>query len=131
MADLHALHYFKQAAAAVSNGFGLDAGSMASWLYIEMRSAELSAIFTESRHVEVGLKPMRNQTDCKDTRGIAQLVRIVWFRRSSVKGNEVQRTRMLLVSRSHLLGKAQDIENCIRGLQNVFGLGIGAITKRI
>lgn len=72
---------------------------------------------------------MRNKTDRNDARGIAQLVRLGWFRRVFVKSDEAQRTRMLLVSRSHLLGKSQDIENCIRGSLKVFGLRIGAVTK--
>lgn len=44
--------------------------------------------------------------------------------------DEAQRVRMLLVGRSHLLSKSQDIENCIRGSLKVFGLRIGTVTKR-
>ena len=109
---------------------GLEAGPTASWLYSELRGAGLPAICMECRHVKAGLGAMRNKTDRNDARGIAQLVRLGWFRRVFVKSDEAQRTRMLLVSRSHLLGKSQDIENCIRGSLKVFGLRIGAITKR-
>lgn len=109
---------------------GLEAGPTASWLYTELRSAELPAICMECRHVKAGLGAMRNKTDRNDARGIAQLVRLGWFRRVFVKSDEAQRTRMLLVSRSHLLGKSQNIENCIRGSLKVFGLRIGAVTKR-
>lgn len=109
---------------------GLEAGPTASWLYSELRGAGLPAICMECRHVKAGLGAMRNKTDRNDARGIAQLVRLGWFRRVFVKSDEAQRTRMLLVSRSHLLGKSQDIENCIRGSLKVFGLRIGVITKR-
>ena len=109
---------------------GLEAGPTASWLYSELRGAGLPAICMECRHVKAGLGAMRNKTDRNDARGIAQLVRLGWFRRVFVKSDEAQRTRMLLVSRSHLLGKSQDIENCIRGSLKVFGLRIGAVTKR-
>lgn len=109
---------------------GLEAGPTASWLYTELRAADLPAICMECRHVKAGLGAMRNKTDRNDARGIAQLVRLGWFRQVFVKSDEAQRTRMLLVSRSHLLGKSQDIENCIRGSLKVFGLRIGAVTKR-
>ena len=109
---------------------GLEAGPTASWLYSELRRAGLPAICMECRHVKAGLGAMRNKTDRNDARGIAHLVRLGWFRRVFVKSDEAQRTRMLLVTRSHLLGKSQDIENCIRGSLKVFGLRIGVVTKR-
>ena len=45
---------------------------------------------------------MRNKTDRNDARGIAQLVRLGWFRQVHVKSEEAQRTRMLLVNRQQL-----------------------------
>lgn len=109
---------------------GLEAGPTASWLYTELRAAGLPAICMECRLVKAGLGAMRNKTDRNDAKGIAQLVRLGWFRQVFVKSDAAQRTRMLLVSRSHLLGKSQDIENCIRGSLKVFGHRIGVVTKR-
>lgn len=109
---------------------GLEAGPTASWLYSELRAAGLPAICMECRHVKASLGAMRNKTDRNDARGIAQLVRLGWFRQVFVKSDEAQRVRMLLVGRSHLLGKSQDVENCIRGSLKVFGLRIGTVTKR-
>lgn len=109
---------------------GLEAGPTASWLYTELRRAGFPAICMECRHVKAGLGAMRNKTDRNNARGIAELVRLGWFRKVFVKSDAAQRTRMLLVSRSHLLGKSQDIENCIRGSLKVFGLRIGAVTKK-
>ena len=51
------------------------------------------------RHAEL-------KTDRNDARGIAQLVRLGWFRQVHVKSEEAQRTRMLLVNRQQLLTKA-------------------------
>ena len=39
---------------------------------------------------------MRNKADRNDARGIAQLVRLGWFRQVHIKSDEAQRTRMLL-----------------------------------
>lgn len=94
---------------------GLEAGPTASWLYAELRAAGLPAICLECRHVKAGLSAMRNKTDRNDARGIAQLVRLGWFRQVFVKSDEAQQVRMLLVGRSQLLSKCYDLENCIRG----------------
>ena len=47
-----------------------------------------------------------------------------------MKSAEAQRTRMLLVGRTQLLNKSQDLENTIRGSLKVFGLRIGTVTRR-
>ena len=94
---------------------GLEAGPTSSWLYGELRAAGYGAICLECRHVKAGLSAMRNKTDRNDARGIAQLVRLGWFRQVHVKSEEAQRTRMLLVNRQQLLTKALDIENSVRG----------------
>ena len=73
---------------------------------------------------------MRNKTDRNDARGIAQLVRLGWFRQVHVKSEEAQRIRMLLLNRQQLLTKAQDFENSVRDSLKVFGLRIGAVTRR-
>ena len=109
---------------------GLEAGPTSSWLYGELRAAGYGAICLECRHVKAGLSAMRNKTDRNDARGIAQLVRLGWFRQVHVKSEEAQRTRMLLVNRQQLLTKALDIENSVRGSLKVFGLRIGVVARR-
>ena len=73
---------------------------------------------------------MRNKTDRNDARGIAQLVRLGWFRQVHIKSEDAQRTRMLLVNRQQLLTKALDIENSVRGSLKVFGLRVGVVGRR-
>ena len=123
---------------AVLNGFGqplkrvgLEAGPTSSWLHSALRAAGHQAICLECRHVKAGLSAMRNKTDRNDARGIAQLVRLGWFRQVHIKSEEAQRTRMLLVNRQQLLTKAQDIENSVRGSLKVFGLRIGIVSRRV
>lgn len=108
---------------------GLEAGPTASWLFTELRAAGVPAICLECRHVKAGLSAMRNKTDRNDARGIAQLVRLGWFRQVFVKSDEAQRVRMLLVGRTHLLNKSHDLDNSIRGSLKVFGLRIGTVTR--
>jgi transposase len=73
---------------------------------------------------------MRNKTDGNDARGIAQLVRLGWFRQVYVKSEEARRVRMLLVNRQQLLTKALDLKNSVRGSLKVFGLRVGVVTRR-
>lgn len=109
---------------------GLEAGPTSSWLYSELRCIGYPAICLECRHVKAGLSAMRNKTDRNDARGIAQLVRLGWFRQVHVKSEKAQRIRMLLVKRQQLLTKALDLENSVRGSLKVFGLRVGKITRR-
>src|SRR6202046_2307377 len=109
---------------------GLEAGPTSSWLFTELRAAGYPALCLECRHVKAGLSAMRNKTDRNDARGIAQLVRLGWFRQVHVKSEEAQRTRMLLVNRQQLLTKALDIENSVRGSLKVFGLRVGVVARR-
>jgi transposase len=109
---------------------GLEAGPTSSWLYSELHAAGFHTICLECRHVKAGLSAMRNKTDRNDARGIAQLVRLGWFRQVHIKSEEAQRTRMLLVNRQQLLTKALDIENSVRGSLKVFGLRVGVVTRR-
>jgi transposase len=108
---------------------GLEAGPTSSWLVSALRAAGYPALCLECRHVKAGLSAMRNKTDRNDARGIAQLVRLGWFRVVHVKSDEAQQIRMLLVNRTLLLSKLQDIENSVRGSLKVFGLKLGRVTK--
>src|SRR5712672_4761019 len=59
---------------------GLEAGPLSQWLYAAMRDAGLAVELLETRHVRDAFKAMPVKTDRNDARGIAQLMRIGWFR---------------------------------------------------
>ena len=59
---------------------GLEAGPLSQWLYAAMRAAGLAVELLETRHVRDAFKSMPVKTDRKDARGIAQLMRLGWFR---------------------------------------------------
>lgn len=99
---------------------GLEAGPTSSWLFSELRAAGLPAICMECRHVKAGLGAMRNKTDRNDARGIAQLVRLGWFRQVFVKSDASQRIRMLLVNRSHLIMSVEPLLNARRAIIGAF-----------
>src|SRR5580700_3932347 len=74
-----------------------------------MKQAGLALELLETRHVRNAFKLMPVKTDRKDARGIAQLIRMGWFRPVHCKSVAAQETRSLLQSKLH------DIELGLRG----------------
>jgi transposase len=67
--------------------------------------------------------------DRKDARGIAQLLRMGWFRPVHCKSPPAQEVRALLAGRKLLQGKLLDVELSIRGILRGFGLKVGVVSK--
>lgn len=109
---------------------GIEASSLGIWLYRELHGSGLPAIVVEARHMRVSLSAMRNKTDRNDARGIAQMMRLGWFRAVHVKNEENQRLRSLLANRRLLKRKLIDLENHIRGTLRTYGLKVGAISRK-
>jgi transposase len=65
--------------------------------------------------------------DRKDARGIAQLLRMGWYRPVHRKSPSAQEVRALLVGRKLLQAKLLDVELGIRGLLRGFGLKLGEV----
>ncbi|MFY0053408.1 transposase, partial [Acinetobacter baumannii] len=63
-----------------------------------------------------------NKSDQNDARGLAELVRVGWYREVKVKSEESQRIRSMLVARSRLVGIRRDIENQVRSMIKEYGL---------
>jgi len=74
---------------------GLEAGPLSQWLFAEMKVARLAVELLETRHVRAAFKAMPVKTDRKDARGIAQLMRLGWFRPVHCKSLPAQEVRGL------------------------------------
>src|SRR3712207_4108759 len=109
---------------------GLEAGPLSQWLYAAMREAGLAVELLETRHVRDAFKAMPVKTDRKDARGIAQLMRLGWFRPVHCKSVPAQETRALLTARKLLGSKHLDVELSLRGVLRGFGLKVGPTTAR-
>lgn len=109
---------------------GLEAGPLSQWLYAALREAGLAVELLETRHVRDAFKAMVVKSDRNDARGIAQLMRLGWFRPVHCKSVAAQETRAILTARKLLQSKLRDIENSLRGLLRGFGLKVGATTER-
>jgi transposase len=89
---------------------GLEAGPLSQWLYAAMRETGLEVELLETRHVRNALKTMPVKTDRNDARGIAQLMRLGWFRPVHCKSIAAQETRALLNARKLVQVKLRDTE---------------------
>lgn len=104
---------------------GLEAGPLSQWLYAAMRDAGLAVELLETRHVHSALKAMPVKTDRNDARGIAQLMRLGWFRPVHCKSIAAQEMRALLTARKLIQSKLFDVEMSLRGILRGFGLKVG------
>ena len=59
---------------------GLEAGPLSQWLFAALRQARLAVELLETRHVRKAFEAMPVKSDRNDARGIAQLMRLGWFR---------------------------------------------------
>jgi transposase len=108
---------------------GLEAGPLSQWLRAGLAAAGFEVVLLETRHVKAALSAMVVKTDRKDARGIAQLLRMGWFRPVHAKSPAAQEIRALLAARKLLQAKLLDVELSIRGLLRGFGLKMGEVTK--
>lgn len=109
---------------------GLEAGPLSQWLYAGMREAGLAVELLETRHVRDAFKAMPVKSDRNDARGIAQLMRLGWFRPVHCKSMGAQEVRAMLTARKLIQSKLRDVENSLRGILRGFGLKVGATTPR-
>src|SRR6201994_528663 len=110
----------KRAPAAERIGF--ETGAMASWLWHELKRVGLPVVCVDARHAHAALSVRMNKSDPNDARGLAELIRVGWFREVRVKSDDSQAVRSLLFARSRLVGIRRDLENQVRSLLKEVGL---------
>src|SRR6187431_2289606 len=99
---------------------GLEAGPLSQWLHAGLSETGFEAVLLETRHVKAALSAMVVKTDRKDARGIAQLLRMGWYRPVHCKSLPAQEVRSLLTARKLIQSKLLDIESGIRGVLRGF-----------
>jgi transposase len=109
---------------------GLEAGPLSQWLYATMKQAGLAVELLETRHVHDAFKAMPVKSDRNDARGIAQLMRLGWFRPVHCKSIAAQELRAMLTARKLVQSKLRDVENSLRGILRGFGLKVGKTTAK-
>jgi transposase len=112
------------------SAIGLEAGPLSQWLYSGLIEAGLKVSLLEVRHVRTAFKTMPVKSDRNDARGIAQLMRLGWFRAVHCKSLAAQEVRALLTARKLVQTKLLDVEMSLRGVLRNFGLKVGRTTGR-
>ena len=124
-----ALVRFLQASELEIARVGLEAGPLSQWLHAGLTAAGFDAVLLETRHVKAALSAMTVKTDRRDARGIAQLLRLGWYRPVHAKSVSAQEVRSLLTARKLIQAKLLDVESGIRGVLRGFGLKVGAVSR--
>ena len=101
---------------------GLETGPTSTWLWHALRSAGIAAICIDARHAQAALSMRLNKTDRNDAAGLAQLMRMGWYREVQVKALSTHGDGALLASRALLVRQRCELENQIRGLMKNIGL---------
>src|SRR5262249_48380754 len=100
---------------------GLEAGPLSQWLHAGLRQADIAAELLETRHVRRAFEIMPVKTDRKDARGIADLMRLGWFRPVHCKSIAAQETRAMLTARKLVQKQVFEVESSLRGILRGFG----------
>src|SRR6202020_3417531 len=117
-----ALMHLIHSRAPQAERIGFETGAMASWLWHELRRVGLPVVCIDARHAHAVLSVRMNKSDPNDARGLAELIRVGWYREVRVKSNDSQAVRSLLVARSRLVSIRRDLENQVRSLLKEIGL---------
>jgi transposase len=123
------IEYFRSLGFVLAR-IGLEAGPLAQWLYAALQEAGLAVELLETRHVRDAFRAMPVKSDRNDARGIAQLMRLGWFRPVHCKSIAAQELRAMLTARKLIQAKLHDVENGLRGILRGFGLKVGRTTAR-
>lgn len=108
---------------------GLEAGPLSEWLVRGLASQNFAAVLMETRQVRAALSAMIAKTDRNDARGMANLLRLGWFRPVHVKSTMAREQKALLAARDVLTRRLRDLENSIRGLLRGFGLKLPRLLR--
>ena len=108
--------------ASYAERIGFEAGAMSSWLWHELTRIGLPVVCIDARHAHAVLSVRINKSDENDARGLAELVRVGWYREVRVKSQESQQIRSLLIARARLVSIRRDLENQVRSLLKEHGL---------
>lgn len=108
---------------------GLDAGPLSEWIARVLADLGDSVTLMEARQFRAALSSMVVKTDRNDARGMAQLLRMGWFRPVPLKSMDAREQSALLGARETLARRLTDVENSVRGLLRGFGLKLGVVPR--
>ncbi len=82
---------------------GLETGSTSAWLARALRAQGLPVICLDARHAHAALSIRPTKSDRSDARGLAEMLRMGWYREVRVKSLGAHERRALLAARHRLV----------------------------
>src|SRR3546814_5541667 len=104
---------------------------MSSWLWHELHRVGLPVVCVEARHAHAVLSTRINKSDENDARGLAELIRVGWYKKVRIKSEESRAVRTLLAARSRLVMVRRDLQNHIRTMLAEIGLRLDQKSTRL
>ena len=83
----------------------------------------------DARHAQAVLSVRPNKSDRGDAHGLAEMVRVGWFKAVQVKSLVSHERKALLIARHQLVDMRVRIDNQLRGILKTFGLVIGKCSR--
>jgi transposase len=104
---------------------GIETGQLSTWLFHQLKARRHPIVCMDARHAKAALSLQINKTDANDAYGIAQIVRVGWYREVLVKRMDSHAVRAVLAARAQLVTQKTTLTNSIRGLLKTFGIVLG------
>ena len=101
---------------------GFESGPLSTWHYHGLIELGVPAVCVDARHAKAALSMQINKTDRNDARGLAELMRMGWYREVGVKRLDSHTVRALLGVRFQLIGMRTNIINQMRALLKTYGI---------
>jgi len=124
-----ALTAFIQTHAPRAARVGLESGPTSPWLWHSLRAAGLPVVCMDARHAHAALSVRPSKSDRNDARGLAEMVRMGWYREVQVKSLAAHERMALLGVRRRLVDMRVEIDGQIRGILKTFGMVVGSGNK--
>jgi transposase len=104
---------------------GLESGPTSVWLSHTLLAEGLPVVCLDARQAQAILSVRPNKSDRSDARGLAERVRVGWFKEVQVKSLTAHERKALLIARHQLVEMRGRNDNPLRGILKTFGLVIG------
>lgn len=116
--------------ASEATRIGFESGALSTWFWHSLREMGLPAICLDARHAKAALSMQVNKTDKNDAHGLAQIVRMGWYKEVAVKSMDNHIVRSALSARAQLVTMRTGVINQMRGLLKTFGVVLGKQTGK-